>query len=67
MLRNGEVKHYKGKTITKINGKCYSVGGFFTYFDSYYAAKDAIDAMVEEDRALREIDDYVKNELGGYM
>jgi len=66
-MRNGEIKNYRGKTITKVNGKCWMVPGYLVYFDSYYAAKDAIDAACAEDEALAGIDDYVKNVCGGYM
>lgn len=66
-MRNGEFKIYRGKKITKINGKKFAVGGYLVYFDTYQDAKTAIDADAAEDKALREIDDYVKNVLGGYL
>lgn len=67
MLRNGESKIYKGRKITKINGKCFQVGGYFYSFKSYYDAKYAIDADAAEDKALKDIDQYVKDVCGGYM
>lgn len=66
-MRNGEVKTYRRKNITKVNGKCFRVGGFLVEFDTERAAKDAIDAMWAEDEALENIDRYVRTELGGWM
>lgn len=65
-MRNGEVKRYRGKTITKVSGTCWMVPGFINYFGSYYEAKEAIDAAMEEDRALDEIEARVQA-LGGYL
>ena len=66
-MRNGETKIYRGKAITKVSGNCWMVPGYFNYFDSYYAAKEAIDAACAEDEALRNIDSYVANVCGGYL
>lgn len=67
MLRNGEFKIYRNRKITKINGKCFQVGGYIHYFSSYYDAKNAIDADCAEEKALADIDRYVKDVCGGYM
>lgn len=66
-MRNGEIKNYRGCQIRKVNGKRFQVGGYLIEFNSYEAAKSAIDAAWAEDEALRNIDRYVKEELGGYM
>ena len=63
---NSMTKTYKGKTIKKVGSK-YTAGGFFTYFDSIQDVIDAIDAAEMEDQALKEIEDYVRDVLGGYL
>ena len=60
------MKTYKGKEIQK-HGNKYIVGGFVCYFNSLEDAKDAIDAAIEEDKALEEANRYVMEVLGGYM
>lgn len=65
-MKNGETKRYKGCDIKRISGKEFTVGGFMTIFSSYYEAKEAIDAADAEEKALAEIDNYVKEVLGGY-
>lgn len=66
-MRNGETKIYRGKDIIKISAKCWRVPGFFTDFSTYYEAKEAIDWMHAENKALSDIDDYVQSVCGGYM
>lgn len=65
-MTNGEIKIYKGCNIKRISGSKFVVGGFMTIFSTYYEAKEAIDAADAEEKALAEIDNYVKNVLGGY-
>ena len=66
-MKNGEVKKYRGRKITKINGNKYMVGGYVVYFDSLESAKEAIDADIAEDEALEEIDRYVRDVIGGWL
>ena len=65
-MKNGEIKNYKGCTIKKVSGKEFMVGGFMTVFSSYDEAKEAIDTADAEEKALQDIDEYVKYVLGGY-
>ena len=65
-MTNGEIKIYKGCEIKRLSGREFVVGGFMTIFSSYYEAKEAIDAADSEEKALAEIDNYVKDVFGGY-
>ena len=66
-MTTGEVKIYKGKKIKAVGKGQFVIPGFIGRFNSYYEAKGAIDACVAEDRALEEIDAYVRNVIGGYI
>lgn len=66
-MKIGETKVYKGKSIKMVGRDKFVVPGFINYFRSYYEAKDGIDACISEDIAMKEIDAYVRDVLGGYM
>ena len=66
-MKNGEVKIYRNKKITKVADNKFMVGGYLIYFASVAAAKEAIDDAIAEDEALDEIDRYVREVIGGWL
>ena len=66
-MRNNEVKRYKGYTIRKEREGLYFIGGFMDSFSTWAEAKEAIDAAVAEDKALKDAEDYVRDVIGGYL
>lgn len=64
-MKNGEYKIYKGATITKVSGGRWLLNG--REVESYEEAKREVDFSFAEDNALRQIDDYVVDVVGGWF
>lgn len=63
-MKNNDIVNYRGYQIKKINGADYQCGS--NHYKTYREAQQSVDTEIEEEQAMKQIDNYVFSHFGGW-